>query len=238
MMKIRLARNQVGRGERTRRRCLRRTAAVDIKELLADLRELAHGIHPPVLSDGGLVAAVEARAARLPFDVRLLRAHDPAGPPIRRRCRGRRLFRGLRGLDERGQALRCHTAPRSTLSSTHGRAVGRGARRRRRLCAHRRPAGSGLTNLRDRVEALGGRFGVEPRPDGAPGSPPTSRCRSAGAAHAAVTGLRVVIAEDNYLVREGTRRLLEDSGDVEVIAAVGTADELLDAVDGSNRMRR
>jgi DNA-binding NarL/FixJ family response regulator len=43
--------------------------------------------------------------------------------------------------------------------------------------------------------------------------------------------LRVVIAEDNYLVREGTRRLLEDSGQVEVVAAVGTPDELLEAVD-------
>ncbi len=42
--------------------------------------------------------------------------------------------------------------------------------------------------------------------------------------------LRVVIAEDNYLVREGSRRLLEDSGEVDVIAAVGTATELLDAV--------
>jgi DNA-binding NarL/FixJ family response regulator len=43
--------------------------------------------------------------------------------------------------------------------------------------------------------------------------------------------LRLVIAEDNYLVREGTRRLLEDSGEVEVLAAVGSAGELLDAVD-------
>src|SRR6202022_540822 len=43
--------------------------------------------------------------------------------------------------------------------------------------------------------------------------------------------LRVVIAENNYLVREGTRRLLEDSGEVDVVAAVGTAEELLDAVD-------
>jgi DNA-binding NarL/FixJ family response regulator len=42
--------------------------------------------------------------------------------------------------------------------------------------------------------------------------------------------LRVVVAEDNYLVREGTRRLLEDSGEVEVVAAVGDAVELLDAV--------
>ena len=38
--------------------------------------------------------------------------------------------------------------------------------------------------------------------------------------------LRVAIAEDHYLVREGTRRALEDSGVVEVIAAVGTAIEL------------
>ncbi len=43
--------------------------------------------------------------------------------------------------------------------------------------------------------------------------------------------LRVLIAEDNYLVREGTRRLLEDSGEVEVVAAVGSAEELLDAVE-------
>src|SRR5450755_1152483 len=42
--------------------------------------------------------------------------------------------------------------------------------------------------------------------------------------------LRIVMADDNYLVREGTRRLLEDSGDVVVAAAVGSAPELLDAV--------
>ncbi len=45
------------------------------------------------------------------------------------------------------------------------------------------------------------------------------------------TTLRVVLAEDNYLVREGTRRLLEDDGSVEVVAAVGNAVELLVAVD-------
>jgi DNA-binding NarL/FixJ family response regulator len=44
--------------------------------------------------------------------------------------------------------------------------------------------------------------------------------------------LRVVIAEDNYLVREGTRRLLEDSGEVEVLASVSNAEELLRAVEG------
>lgn len=45
-----------------------------------------------------------------------------------------------------------------------------------------------------------------------------------------MTALRVVIAEDHYLVREGTRRLLADSGEVEVLAAVSDAAQLLDAV--------
>ncbi len=43
--------------------------------------------------------------------------------------------------------------------------------------------------------------------------------------------LRVVVAEDSYLVREGTRRLLESAG-VDVLEAVGDADALLAAVDG------
>jgi DNA-binding NarL/FixJ family response regulator len=42
--------------------------------------------------------------------------------------------------------------------------------------------------------------------------------------------LRIVMADDNYLVREGARRLLEDSREVTVVASVGSAPELLDAV--------
>ena len=42
---------------------------------------------------------------------------------------------------------------------------------------------------------------------------------------------RVIIAEDNYLVREGTRQLLEIGGAVDVIAVVGTAIELLQVVE-------
>jgi DNA-binding NarL/FixJ family response regulator len=43
--------------------------------------------------------------------------------------------------------------------------------------------------------------------------------------------MRVVIADDSYLVREGTRRLLEDSGEVDVVASVADAPALLAAVD-------
>jgi DNA-binding NarL/FixJ family response regulator len=42
--------------------------------------------------------------------------------------------------------------------------------------------------------------------------------------------LRVVLADDHYLVREGVRRLLESSGQVEVVAAVGNAAQLLERV--------
>jgi len=42
--------------------------------------------------------------------------------------------------------------------------------------------------------------------------------------------VRVVVAEDSYLIREGTRRLLEDSGEVEVLATVGSGPELVRAV--------
>lgn len=43
--------------------------------------------------------------------------------------------------------------------------------------------------------------------------------------------MRVIIAEDHYLVREGTRQLLESSGRIEVVAAVADATALLEAVD-------
>ncbi|RZS68368.1 histidine kinase/DNA gyrase B/HSP90-like ATPase [Agromyces ramosus] len=62
---LRLARNRLERGQ---------LGTAELSELqqqarqtLTDLRELAHGIHPPVLSDNGLVAAIESGAARFPI---------------------------------------------------------------------------------------------------------------------------------------------------------------------------
>jgi signal transduction histidine kinase len=42
-----------------------------LREVLAELRDLAHGIHPAVLSYGGLAAALEDVAERLPLSVRV-----------------------------------------------------------------------------------------------------------------------------------------------------------------------
>jgi len=62
---LRLARNRLQRGELTPAEL---TELQDqARETLTDLRELARGIHPPVLSDNGLVAAVESGVARYPI---------------------------------------------------------------------------------------------------------------------------------------------------------------------------
>jgi DNA-binding NarL/FixJ family response regulator len=43
--------------------------------------------------------------------------------------------------------------------------------------------------------------------------------------------VRVVFAEDNYLVREGTAALLDGADDVQLVATAANLDELLDAVE-------
>src|ERR1022692_360189 len=76
--------------------------------------------------------------------------------------------------------------------------------------------------------SLTGHCGSTADREGAPRCAP--RFRSPWRRRLMADQLRIVIADDNYLVREGTRRLLEDSGQVTVQAAVGSAPELLDAV--------
>jgi signal transduction histidine kinase len=52
-----------------------RQAAIDqARQGISDLRDLAAGIHPGILTDRGLVAAVEALASRLPLPVSV--THD------------------------------------------------------------------------------------------------------------------------------------------------------------------
>ncbi|WP_448003202.1 ATP-binding protein [Agromyces bauzanensis] len=62
---LRLARNRLERGELTPEELAE--LQDQARETLTDLRELARGIHPPVLSDNGLVAAVESGVARFPI---------------------------------------------------------------------------------------------------------------------------------------------------------------------------
>ncbi len=43
--------------------------------------------------------------------------------------------------------------------------------------------------------------------------------------------LRIVFAEDNYLVREGTSALLSETGEIEIVGTAASKDELLTAVE-------
>jgi DNA-binding NarL/FixJ family response regulator len=54
---------------------------------------------------------------------------------------------------------------------------------------------------------------------------------ASGAAYSRRVAIRLVLAEDHYLVREGMRRLLEAEPDIEVAAVCGDLASLLEAVD-------
>jgi signal transduction histidine kinase len=57
-------------------------AAGELKLVLAELRDLAHGIHPAVLSQTGLAAALEDVAERLPLPVRVIAPASRAAPAV------------------------------------------------------------------------------------------------------------------------------------------------------------
>ena len=73
--------------------------AEDVQLTIRELRELAHGIYPPLLADNGLADALRAAASRSPLKVRVTVADDVGGIPPRwrprstspawRRCRTR-----------------------------------------------------------------------------------------------------------------------------------------------------
>ena len=97
-------------------------------------------------------------------------------------------------------------------------------------------AGSGLTGARDRVDALGGTLVVSSPPAGPTiltGTVPfdlerSRTCLMDAGEH--VNPLRVVLADDAVLVREGVARLLAAAG-MEIVGQAGDAVGLLAAVD-------
>jgi signal transduction histidine kinase len=156
--KLRLARNELRRDPRSADAAL---AALqqETRQTLDDLRELARGIHPTVLSDRGLLEAIESRAARLPSSVTIRSDRAMRGRRFAEEIEAAAYFVVSEGL---ANAIK-HAAPTSiqvALSSRDGTLVvevsdnGGGFE----------PGasnGSGLVGLRDRVEALGGTICVE-----------------------------------------------------------------------------
>src|SRR5215218_5413917 len=77
---LRLARGKLGEGDAAAAKLLD-DASRELETGLAELREIARGLHPAVLSDHGLLRALEALTARLPVPVDLDVALEERPPP-------------------------------------------------------------------------------------------------------------------------------------------------------------
>jgi PAS domain S-box-containing protein len=125
---------------------------------LDELRELARGLHPAVLTDRGLRAAVEVLAGRVPVPVEIMDVPDERLPEPIEAGAYYLIAEALTNVTKYAQAssvrVRVAAADGSVLVEVWDDGVG-GAD----------PAGgSGLRGLADRVEALGGSLEVASRP--------------------------------------------------------------------------
>jgi signal transduction histidine kinase len=137
----------------------------DVRRILADLRDLAQGIHPSVLRDGGLVAAIDDRCARLPITVNVRSSPDLAGrrfaPEVEAAayfCVAEALANALKHSKSSSIDVELATTPSelTAIVTDAGRGVDFGA------ITH----GSGLAGLADRVRALGGGLTIGRGPSG------------------------------------------------------------------------
>jgi signal transduction histidine kinase len=154
---LRLARNRLSRDQLTADEL---TELQDqAREMLRDLRELAHGIHPPVLSDNGLVAALESRVSRFPLPVEIMADDGLRGERLPEDVEGTAYFVACESLTNVAKhagtdAARVRLSRFSNLLCLAVEDSGRGFQ----------PNGArsgGLANIRDRVEALQGRLTIE-----------------------------------------------------------------------------
>lgn len=161
LAKLRLARNQLGRDPGVADATLAEIQE-EARQALEDLRELARGIHPPVLSDRGLLEAVEARAARLPLGITI---------EAERSLRGRRYDEATEGA---AYFLVCEALSNVLKHASARHATVRLAQEDGKLLVEviddgkgftpNGTSGSGLRGLADRIEALGGDLRITSSP--------------------------------------------------------------------------
>ena len=136
------------------------TAEDDLEQALAELRELARGIHPAVLSEHGLAAALDALAGRAPIPVTLTQMPDARWPDAIEAAVYYVVAEAITNVAKYAHATQASVA----VERSHGVAIvvvsdnGVGGAEP--------TAGSGLVGLADRVEALGGRLHLESPPGG------------------------------------------------------------------------
>ena len=136
-------------------------AREEATEAVKELRELARGIHPALLADRGLIAALEALAARAPFNVEISGVPEHRLPPAVEATAyfitAEALTNVAKYAGDEAQATVDLLEDRGRLRVTVRDDGGGGADPRR---------GTGLRGLNDRVAALDGRFEVTSPPGG------------------------------------------------------------------------
>jgi signal transduction histidine kinase len=130
-------------------------AGTEVFLAIDELRELARGIHPAVLTDGGLAAAMRAVAARSSVHVALLQLPATRSDVGVEATAYYVFVEALTNAQKHAAASSIRVRALTTTSTLHLDIVDDGIGG-----ATERPDG-GLTGLRDRVEALGGTFDVE-----------------------------------------------------------------------------
>ncbi|HEY7044335.1 MAG TPA: sensor histidine kinase [Nocardioidaceae bacterium] len=158
LAKLRLAQNQLGRDPDTAERTIEE-AQHDVRRALDDVRSLARGIHPAVLSDRGLLEAIESSLTRLPLEA-IIEA-DPA-------LRARRFPDEIEGAayfmcsEALANVLKYASATRvEVVLAVHDERLWLRVTDNGIGFDPQRVDGTGLPNLADRVEALGGRLRVQ-----------------------------------------------------------------------------
>jgi signal transduction histidine kinase len=129
---------------------------------LAELRDLAHGIHPAVLSQRGLAAALERIAARSPLPVELRVSHERFAPAVETAIYFA-VAEALTNVAKHAHAT--HTSV--TVTVADGTLTAEIADDG--IGGASTTAGSGLRGLSDRLEALGGTLSIN-SPRGGPTS--------------------------------------------------------------------
>jgi signal transduction histidine kinase len=126
---------------------------------LAELDELAHGIHPSVLDEAGLAGALQTLAARtpVPVDVRSCRQRLPQ--PVEAAA----YFLVAEAL---ANVARYSRATRASVEVQSDRGLARIEIRDDGIGGADPAGGSGLRGLSDRVSALGGKLRVSSPPGG------------------------------------------------------------------------
>ena len=134
--------------------------AVRLEAALSELRELARGIHPAILTRSGLDPAIAALAARAPVPVR--RGERDRRPPGAG-GRGGGLLRRGRGADQR-RALRACAARRACRCAATATAHRRGRRRRRRRAARTSTRAAACAGCRTALAVVDGVLAIDSPP--------------------------------------------------------------------------